>query len=145
LSSTDDSNNNRVSNDDHDDDDVDDTNQLVQQPYLTGTIKFYLREKLYGFIIPDDPMAAGGNAEVWFHRSGIQSPLSFQESPTRPYLRQRERVKFRLQPRESSGNADTTAEVDADGKKEENIRKQNATAVDVIFENGSEVPLFRQK
>ncbi|KAG7345902.1 cold-shock DNA-binding domain protein [Nitzschia inconspicua] len=94
-------------------------------PYLTGTVKFYLRNKLYGFIIPDDPLAANGHNEVWFHRTNIQSPHSFDEFPSRPYLMKQERVKFRLQP----GNGTTS---------------QSPTAFDITFENGRTVPLFRK-
>jgi cold shock CspA family protein len=119
-SSTDDSNHN-------------DSAQHPHLPYITGTVKFYLRDKLYGFIIPDDPMEIGGHNEVWFHRSGIQSSYSYQESPARPYLRQRERVKFRLLPREPVA------------ENQETNGKLSATAVDIVYENGRLVPLFRQK
>jgi cold shock CspA family protein len=112
-----------------------DDDDAAQQPYLTGTVKFYTRTKLYGFIVPDDPLAAGGNNEVWFHRTGIQSPYSFEKSPARPYLNKHERVKFRLEQPLSA----------TDPSNEENDDKKSATAIDIIFENGRQVPLYRKK
>jgi cold shock CspA family protein len=93
--------------------------------YLTGTVKFYLRDRLFGFIIPDDPLLAKTN-ELWCHRTSIKSDRSFEESPSRPYLRNKERVKFRIQ-------APTEEERDT------------PVAIDIVFENGRQVPLFRKK
>ena len=90
--------------------------------YLTGTVKFYLRDRLYGFIVPDDPLLAKTN-ELWCHRTGIVSSKTFDESPSRPYLRNKERVKFRVQASD----------------------KKTPVAVDIVFENGRPVPLFRTK
>jgi CspA family cold shock protein len=56
---------------------------------VTGTVKFYNREKAFGFIQPD-----GGGADIFVHRSGIVSPLAVEESMRHPYLRQGERVRF---------------------------------------------------
>jgi cold shock CspA family protein len=103
----------------------DSNNDASNATYLTGNVKFYLRDRLYGFIIPDDPLAAGGHNELWFHRTNIQSPHSFDEFPSRPYLVKHERVKFRVE--DKGGDA------------------PNATATDITFENGRQVPLFRKK
>ena len=59
----------------------------------TGTVKFYLRSKGYGFLIPDN-----GGAEIFVHRSGILSHVSMEESLQNPYLRQGERVRYEAIP-----------------------------------------------
>ena len=90
--------------------------------FLTGTVKFYIRKKAYGFVIPDNPTEVG-SAEVWVHRTSIDTPHSAEEYPTRPYLYKDERVKFRV-------------EFDEEGR--------TPKATDLTFENGKEVPLFRK-
>ncbi|CAJ1964608.1 unnamed protein product [Cylindrotheca closterium] len=90
--------------------------------FLTGTVKFFIRKKAYGFLIPDDPVEAG-SSEVWVHRTSIDSPHSSDEYPTRPYLYKDERVKFRV-------------EFDEEGR--------TPKATELTFENGKAVPLFRK-
>lgn len=90
--------------------------------FLTGSVKFYIRNKAYGFIIPDDPDRAG-TEEVWVHRTSFDTPHSTDEFPTRPYLYKQERVKFRLE--------------DPEGDR-------TKKAIDLTFANGKIVPLFRK-
>jgi cold shock CspA family protein len=87
--------------------------------YFTGKVKFYLRDKAYGFIVPDE----NAMDEVWVHRTSLDTPHSPDEFPTRPYLQKDERVKFRM---------------------EEAAVGQSSKAIDVLFENGRQVPLFRK-
>jgi len=94
------------------------------EDYLSGTVKFYLRDKAYGFITVDDPEAAGGSPDVWVHRTSLDTSYTPEEFPTRPYLYKNERVKFRVVTPEEGGNS--------------------LKAVDVKFENGREIPLFRK-
>jgi cold shock CspA family protein len=91
--------------------------------FLTGSVKFFIRNKAYGFIIPDDPTAAG-SSEIWVHRTSFDTPHSTDEFPTRPYLYKEERVKFRVEDPESEG--------------------MTKKAIDLSFENGKLVPLFRK-
>ena len=86
---------------------------------ITGTVKFYLRSKAYGFITPDSPAQAGAE-EIFVHRTSIACDKSVQEFRLRPYLNKGERVRFHV---ESSD--------------------QKPRAVDVVFENREKVPLFR--
>lgn len=88
--------------------------------YQTGTVKFYLRDKAYGFIVPDD---GSPSDEIWVHRTSLDTPHSAEEFPTRPYLQRHERVKFRV---------------------EQAAAGESNKAVDVLFENGRQVPLFRK-
>eukprot|EP00980_Cylindrotheca_fusiformis_P015013 scaffold4127_cov126-Cylindrotheca_fusiformis.AAC.9 len=91
--------------------------------YFLGSVKFFIRNKSYGFIIPDDPASAGAS-EIWVHRTSIDSPNhSSDEYPTRPYLYKNERVKFRI-------------EMDQEGRRPK--------AANLKFENGKLVPLFRK-
>ncbi len=87
--------------------------------FQTGKVKFYLRSKAYGFIIPDD----NPSTELWMHRTSIDTPHPVEEFPTRPYLLKGESVRFRVQP-SSKGHTDE--------------------AVDVRFENGRQIPLYRK-
>jgi cold shock CspA family protein len=87
--------------------------------YFTGKVKFYLRDKAYGFIVPDD----GVVDEIWVHRTSLDTPHSPEEFPTRPYLQRDERVKFRV---------------------EKAAAGQSSKATGVRFENGRQVPLFRK-
>jgi cold shock CspA family protein len=90
--------------------------------HLTGMVKFFIRKSAYGFLIPDDPAAAGAS-EIWVHRTSFESPHSTDEFPTRPYLYKNERVKFRI-------------EIDEQGR--------TPKATGLTFENGKLVPLFRK-
>jgi len=67
---------------------------------MAGTVKFYNREKAFGFIEPD-----GGGADIYVHRTGIISPLTAQESVSFPYLRQGERIRFNSVPSEGRNSA----------------------------------------
>lgn len=50
--------------------------------YLTGTVKFYIRSKGYGFIVPDDPLSVPHSApEVWVHRTSLDTPHLADEYP----------------------------------------------------------------
>jgi CspA family cold shock protein len=83
---------------------------------VAGTVKFYNREKAFGFIQPD-----GGGADIFVHRSGIVSPLSVEESMRHPYLREGERVQF-----------------------ERRVDSGLDKAVDVTWLNGNPVPPLRK-
>ncbi|HEV2169895.1 MAG TPA: cold shock domain-containing protein [Candidatus Binatus sp.] len=50
---------------------------------MFGTIKKVVKEKGFGFIIPDD-----GGDEVFFHRSALSPKLQFDD------LRERDEVQF---------------------------------------------------
>jgi cold shock CspA family protein len=85
--------------------------------FKTGIVKFYIRQKSYGFLKAD-----GDGAEFFCHRSSIVSPYSPSESPFHPYLKGGERVRFKV-------------EADAD--------KPLLKAVNLTFEDGTEIPLYR--
>ena len=88
--------------------------------YLTGKVKFYLKDKAYGFVIPDrDPTES-----IWIHRTSFDTPHSPVDFPSRPYLMKGERVRFRLE--------------DAPPESEKSFK-----AIDLKFENGRQVPLYR--
>jgi len=116
--------------------------------YLTGTVKFYLRNRLFGFIIPDDPLVAG--PEVWVHRTSIQTPYSFEEFPNRPYLQKNERVKFQIEYDDGNSddnknnNDDVIGSSSGDSTGEHSERENKPKAVNVMFENGRQIPLFRK-
>jgi hypothetical protein len=80
---------------------------------------------LFGFVIPDDPLRAGGASEVWVHRTSIDTPYSFDEFANRPYLLKGERVRFKIIPSDD--------------------KNDNPRASDLKFENGRQIPLFRKK
>ena len=93
-------------------------------PVHTGTVKFYLRNKAYGFIVPDDPQSVGHSGEVWVHRTSFDTPHDPLDFPTRPYLLKNERVRFQIAPANDDGQTDK--------------------AIRLVFENGREVPLYRK-
>lgn len=59
----------------------------------SGTVKYYLREKGYGFIVPDS-----GGADVFVHRSGLLTDIPLDVSIQHPFLRKGERVRFETIP-----------------------------------------------
>ena len=91
--------------------------------YVAGTVKFYMRNKAYGFVIPDKPALVGGSKDVWVQRTSFDTPHSPEEFPIRPYLYKNERVKFRFEPAPEGGSPKAT---------------------DLVFENGRQIPLFRK-
>jgi cold shock CspA family protein len=96
--------------------------------FFTGSVKFYVRGKAYGFLIPDDPSKVpGGATEIWAHRTSFDTPHSADEFGTRPYLYKGERVKFRIQPETRDGD-----------------KVAHDKAIDLRFEDGRQVPLFRK-
>jgi hypothetical protein len=114
---------------------------------MTGTVKFYIREKAYGFIIPDATTETTtttstttgtppSSKEVWVHRSSLDTPHSPNEFPTRPYLLKNERVRFQIQPK--TATATTTA---TGGERN---TSSSDVAMNVRFENGRQVPLYRK-
>ena len=54
---------------------------------MTGTIKKIIRDKGFGFIIPDD-----GGEDVFFHRSRLGPKMQFED------LREGEEVEFQVRP-----------------------------------------------
>ena len=61
---------------------------------MTGTIKKIVREKGFGFIIPDD-----GTDEVFFHRSRLGAKTQFED------LREGDEVEFQVRPGEKGPQA----------------------------------------
>jgi cold shock CspA family protein len=61
--------------------------------YVTGTVKNYIRDKAFGFVIPDGGTEADA---IFVHRSGIKSTklLPPNSAVTNPFLRRSERVRF---------------------------------------------------
>ena len=76
------------------------TTTSSQPPHnQTGTVKFFLRNKGFGFIQPD----GGAATDVFVHRLGIhcQPPLPAEQltkSPRWPYLKKGERVRYSVRP-----------------------------------------------
>jgi len=66
----------------------------------SGTVKFYLRDKGYGFITPDNGNHNRNNNnnnntnDVFVHRSGIATHVPIDVSASHPFLRKGERVRF---------------------------------------------------
>jgi cold shock CspA family protein len=106
---------------------------------------------------------------IYVHRNGIQSNLSASESPHHPYLLTGERVKFQVvqdmsppPPTTTTTTAMTTMTTtpktdlvhDDGGEPQQggpptasasSMVKHRPRAVNVVLENGEQVPLFRKK
>jgi len=61
---------------------------------MTGTIKKIVRDKGFGFIVPDD-----GSDDVFFHRSRLGPKLQFED------LREGDEVEFQVRPGEKGPQA----------------------------------------
>jgi CspA family cold shock protein len=61
---------------------------------MTGTIKKIVRDKGFGFIVPDD-----GSEDVFFHRSRLGTNVQFED------LREGDEVEFQVRPGEKGPQA----------------------------------------
>ena len=61
---------------------------------MTGTIKKIMRDKGFGFIVPDD-----GSDDVFFHRSRLAPKIQFED------LREGDQVQFQVRPGEKGPQA----------------------------------------
>ncbi len=61
---------------------------------MTGRIKKIVREKGFGFIVPDD-----GSDDVFFHRSRLGPKMQFED------LREGDEVQFQVRPGEKGPQA----------------------------------------
>ena len=61
---------------------------------MTGTIKKIVRDKGFGFIVPDD-----GSDDVFFHRSRLGAKIQFDD------LREGDEVEFQVRPGEKGPQA----------------------------------------
>jgi CspA family cold shock protein len=61
---------------------------------VTGTIKKLMRDKGFGFIVPDD-----GSDDVFFHRSRLGPKMQFDD------LREGDQVQFQVRPGEKGPQA----------------------------------------
>ncbi len=61
---------------------------------MTGTIKKLMRDKGFGFIVPDD-----GSDDVFFHRSRLGPKMQFDD------LREGDQVQFQVRPGEKGPQA----------------------------------------
>jgi len=61
---------------------------------VTGTIKKLVRDKGFGFIVPDD-----GSDDVFFHRSRLEPKMQFDD------LREGDQVQFQVRPGEKGPQA----------------------------------------
>jgi CspA family cold shock protein len=61
---------------------------------MTGTIKKIVRDKGFGFIVPDD-----GSDDVFFHRSRLGPKVQFED------LREGDEVEFQVRPGEKGPQA----------------------------------------
>ena len=85
----------------------------------TGTVKFYQIGKAYGFITADSDQT-----DLFVHRTNIAGAP--EDDNMNPVLKAGERMMFQRKKREGAGS---------DGDKFE--------AVEVVYENGERVPVFR--
>ena len=118
---------------------------LDTNKYITGTVKFYGRQKCYGFIIPDNVNDIPNNAdEIWVHRTSFDTPIPADDSPKRPYLHAGERVKFQLEeaPIVGVSNDENHMDLSTGG---ESPKPSRPKAINLVFENGQQIPLFRKK
>jgi cold shock CspA family protein len=111
--------------------------EAISTEYVYGTVRNYLRPKGYGFIVRDGVSADKAENLVFVHRQSIKTakllpPGIFGTNPVNiPYLLPKERVRFRL------GNVLTKG----NGEKRAGPSKQEA--IDLEFENGTPVPIYR--
>jgi 'Cold-shock' DNA-binding domain len=109
--------------------------------YVYGTVRNYLRQKAFGFVIPD----GGTEAEAIFvHRSGIKSTkfLPSSSSTTTPFLLSKERVRFRIvSETTTTSQQQPTAMNPRRGKKPRAGPSQ--AAQDLEFEDGTQIPIYR--
>lgn len=61
--------------------------------FVTGTVKFYDKNKLYGFVKPHE----APKEEIYFHRIDFVTPLNFEEFPKAPTLFGGDKIRFRVQ------------------------------------------------
>ncbi len=61
---------------------------------MTGTIKKVVKDKGFGFIVPDD-----GSDDVFFHRSRLGPKIQFED------LREGDEVEFQVRPGEKGPQA----------------------------------------
>ncbi len=61
---------------------------------MTGRIKKIVREKGFGFVVPDD-----GSDDVFFHRSRLGPKMQFED------LREGDEVQFQVRPGEKGPQA----------------------------------------
>jgi cold shock CspA family protein len=107
----------------------------VSEPYLTGTVKFYLRNKAYGFLEVDSADLPNGEKEVFVHRSSFVTEHSMKDGfVSRPFLNEGERVRFRLEPNNNKDNVDN----------KDSAKKPTMRATEVTFEDGRQIPLYRK-
>lgn len=60
--------------------------------FVKGRVKFFSREKYYGFCNPfDEP-----NLDVFIHRTDFVTDLPFDLNPKNPFLQQNERIRFKI-------------------------------------------------
>lgn len=97
------------------------TSTSSDDEFQTGHVKFYKRDKFYGFIAPVDKP----NEDVFVQRRLIVSDFSFEESPKYPFLRKGDYVRFKLS-----------------HVKTEN-GEEKLQAAQVTFANGKKVPPLR--
>lgn len=61
--------------------------------FVTGTVKFYNRQKFYGFVNPlKDP-----TLDVFLHRGDIVSDLDKETHPANPFLKPGEHIRFKIE------------------------------------------------
>lgn len=95
---------------------------------MTGTVKFWLRDKGYGFIQPDGlglgggGIAGGNRADVFCHRHGLcceppvpPAMLATSAGARWPYLKKGERVRFGVRAGDNAGLGQAVGVVWLDG------------------------------